>query len=136
MATINGTIQGCTLQYKSWSGDGGSSKPCRETWLMTLSFGAYTGSTDSANVSAVVGTINNKARDGKTRTFVVATPAGAGYDTARQAVYLVGASGQAITSLSSDAAAGNLGDVGATELTSATASQGVQWLVTVDVNNL
>lgn len=134
MATATATITGIHCLSKGHSGYGGSSVPARETWRFALSFPAYTGSTDTAAVSGVVAAINAHARDGKTRTFIVAVPGPAGADTAAQAVYLCGPSAQAITSLSSDNAAGNLADKGATELTSATASTGVSWDVTVDVN--
>lgn len=136
MATINGTITGVSQILKGNSGWGGTSVPSRETWLMTLSFPAYTGSSDVANVSAVIATINSHVRDGKTRTFISAIAAGAGVDGASQAVYLCGTgTNQAILTVSSDAAAGQLSDKGATELTATTGvTNGVQWLVTCDVN--
>lgn len=137
MATINGTITGVSQILKGHSGWGGSSVPSRESWLLTLSFPAYTGASDSANVSAVIATINAHARDGKTRTFIAALPVGAGVDGASQAVYLCGPAAQVIASLSTDAAAGNLADKGATELTATTGvTNGVQWEVVCDVSSL
>lgn len=137
MSAIAGTITGVSQILKGNSGWGGTSTPSRETWLLTLSFAAYTGSSDTASVAAVIATINAHARDGKTRTFIAALPAGAGVDGASQAVYLCGPAAQVIASLSSDAAAGNLADKAATELTATTGvTTGVQWEVVCDVNQL
>lgn len=140
MSAIAGTITGVSQVLKGNSGYGGTSVPSRETWLLTLSFPAYTGSSDTATVAGVIAAINSHCRDGKTRTFISALPAGAGYDAASpgQAVYLCGTgTNQAILTVSADAAAGQLSDKGATELTATTGvTNGVQWLVTCDVNYL
>ena len=124
MATITGTIMGVTeLRAKEPTG--------RKAYLVSANFGAYTGASDDAKLAGVGAAILAKTRNGKTYTLRGAVPAGAGYDTAVQAVYFTGASVQALT-VSSDDLTGNLSNAAGTELTSATASVGVELVVIVD----
>lgn len=124
MATVTGTITGVTLiRSKESSG--------RKAYLLTANFGAYTGSSDTAQLSAVGATILAHTRNGKTVTLRGALPMASGYDTANQAVYFTGAAVQADT-VSSDALTGNLSDITGTELTASTASAGVELCVIVD----
>lgn len=122
MATIDGTITGVHLLHGSPSGKGE-----RKTYLVVAKFAAYTGASDDARLLAVHTAIANKTRNGKTHTCRGALPAFAGQDTAGQAVY----AGGAITNTSGDLTF-NLANAAGTELTSATASDGVGLIVTVD----
>lgn len=127
MTLRTGTLQGVTFVAGDPSGTSGY-----KTYLCTYSFPVYTGSSDSATVLAVAAAISAKLRDGKTRVMVagvIPQRAGAGVDTAAQAVYFgtcVLAGTSSITDLTF-----NLTDVAQTELTSATASSGVPLLVQV-----
>ncbi len=126
------TLRTGTLQGVSFVAGDPSSVSGYKTYLLTYSFPAYTGSGDSATVLACAAAISAHMRDGKTRTMVagvVPQRAGAGVDTAGQAVYfgtclLAGTS--SITDLTFD-----LTDAAQTELTTATASSGVPLLVQV-----
>lgn len=124
MATASGTITGVSL-LRSKEGSG------RKAYLLTVNFPAYTGASDTAAISAVGAAILAKTRNGKTVTLRGALPIAAGRDTADQAVYFTGASVQAAT-VSSDDLTGNLSGADGTELTSATASKGVEICVIVD----
>ncbi len=128
MATIAGTIQGVDCQHKTHSGIGDN-----EVWLITVDFGAYTGSADTATVLAVGAAINATTRDGKTRTLRWAAPAHGGPDTADQAVYFTGASVHAAT-ISTDDLTGELSDDAGTEITTSTASTGVGLHVGISVS--
>lgn len=124
MGTALGTINGITeLRVKEGTG--------RKAYLLSANFPAYTGSTDTAQISAVGAAILAKTRNGKTVTLRGAVPAAAGYDTAAQAVYFTGAAVQALT-VSGDNLTGNLSDSSGTELTSSTAATGVELVVIVD----
>lgn len=124
MATISGTILGVTeLRTKESTG--------RKAYLVSCSFGAYSGSADTAALAGVGAAILAKTRNGRTVTLRGAVPAGPGYDTAAQAVYFTGASVQALT-VSSDDLTGNLSNAAGTELTASTASTGVELCVIVD----
>jgi hypothetical protein len=135
MAVATGTLQGCECVLKGNSGFGSSGAPAREIWRLTYAFVAYTGASDTAQVTGVVAAINGKARDGKTRTLIGGFPGPAGYDTNAQAVYLTGTAAQVLT-VSTNDLTGQLSGSNATELTSATASNGVSVLVIVDVNTV
>ncbi len=127
MTLRTGTLQGCTLVAGDPSGVSGY-----KTYLLTYSFPAYTGSGDSATVLACAAAISARMRDGKTRAMVagvIPQRAGAGYDTAGQAVYFgtcVLAGTSSITDLTFD-----LTNSAEVELTSSTASSGVPLLVQV-----
>lgn len=124
MATISGTIKGVTL-LRSQLNSG------RKAYLLAVDFGAYTGASDDATIAGVGAEIAASTRSGKTVTLRGAVPVGPGYDTASQAVYFTGAAVQALT-VSSDALTGNLSNAAGTELTSSTASKGVEICVIVD----
>lgn len=124
MATIAGTITGVSL-LRSKEGTG------RKAYLLTVDFAAYTGSGDTAQIAGVGAAILAKTRNGKTVTLRGAIPVAPGKDTAAQDVYFTGASVQAAT-VSSDALTGNLSAADGTELTSSTASKGVELCVIVD----
>lgn len=124
MATISGTITGVS-ELRAKLGDG------RKAYLVSVSFGAYTGASDTASISSVAATILAHTRNGKTMTLRGAVPIAPGSDTNAQAVYFTGASVQAAT-VSSDSLTGQLSAADGTELTSATASSGVELCVIVD----
>lgn len=120
MATATGTINGATLMRSNVS------TGARKTWLVSANFPAYTGSSDSATLTGVGAYISAHCRNGKTQTLRGAQSAGAGLDTNAQAVY-VGA-----CTVSTDALTFNLSDNTGTELTSSTASIGVELMVFLD----
>lgn len=128
MTAQAGTIEGVQLVSKTWSGYG-----AREVYLITASFPAYTGASDTATVTAVGAAVGTHVRDGKTRTLRWAAPAFAGYDTASQSVFYTGTAVQALT-ISSDDTTGQLSAAAGTELTSSTASVGVGFFVGIDVS--
>jgi hypothetical protein len=103
----------------------------RKAYLVTADFAAYTGASDTATVTGVGAAILAETRNGKTVTLRGAIPAGAGYDTANQAVYFTGTAVQAAT-VSSDDLTGQLSGADGTELTSSTACKGVGLIVIVD----
>lgn len=116
MATISGTIRGLQCMSRSFSGYGS-----REVWLLTADFGAYTGASDTAQITGVGAAINATARDGKTTTLLWGATAFPGADSNAQLVFPAGASVQAMT-VSSDDLTGNLANTSGTELTSSTAT--------------
>lgn len=122
MATIAGTITGVTLLR---------AKDARKAYLVTVDFAAYTGASDDATITGVGAAIAARTRNGKTNTLRSASCIGAGRDTAAQAVHFQGASVAALT-VSSDALTGELKTAAGVELTSSTASTGVELCVTVD----
>lgn len=126
MATITGTKLGARLLEKDSSVDGG----VRETWLVTASFGAYTASSDDAELAGVGAFIDAKARDGKTRTLRGAVPCMGGDNGSGTVVYFSGASVQALT-VSSDDLTGELNNKALTE-TNAAAGTEVGVAVIVD----
>lgn len=124
MAVVTGTITGVSeLRAKS--------HPGRKAYLMTVDFGVYTGAADTCSIANVAATILARTRNGKTMTLRGAVPIAPGYDTANQAVYATGTAVQAMT-VSSDSLTGQLSAADGTELTSATASKGVELCVIVD----
>ncbi len=124
MATIAGTITGVSL-LRSKEGSG------RKAYLLTVDFAAYTGAADDASIANVGATILAHTRNGKSVTLRGALPVAPGLDTNKQEVYFTGASVQAAT-VSTDALTGNLSNAAGSELTSATASKGVEICVIVD----
>lgn len=124
MSLIAGTITGVSL-LRSKEGSG------RKAYLLTADFAAYTGSADTATVTGVGAAILAHTRNGKTVTLRGAVPIAAGKDTASQDVYFTGTAAAALT-VSSDDLTGQLSNSSGTELTSATASKGVELCVIVD----
>lgn len=124
MAVASGTITGVSeLRVKS--------HPGRKAYLLTVDFGTYTGAADTASIANVGATILAHTRNGKSMTLRGAVPIAPGYDTNAQAVYFTGTAVQAAT-VSSDSLTGQLSGADGTELTSATASKGVELCVIVD----
>lgn len=119
MGTITGTIRGCNLKSRAFQGAGTTTRDHLEVWEVTADFAAYTGSTDTAALSAVSAAISARARDGKTRTLLWAAPAYCGGDANNQAVNFCGASVAALT-ISTDDLTGELCtvDTVSTEVTS------------------
>lgn len=128
MTVQAGTINGVTNVYGNFEGAGK-----RKAYMLSVSFPAYTGSTDTCSIAGVGAAIATSTKNGKGNppTLIAAICAGPGTDTNAQAIYATGTSGQPLT-VSTDALTGQLSGSDATELTSATASQGVLILVTVD----
>lgn len=124
MSVISGTIKGVT-NVRAQLNTG------RKAYLLAVDFGAYTGAADTAQIVGVGAAILATTRNAKTVTLRGAIPAAPGYDTAAQAVYFTGTAAQAAT-VSSDDLTGQLSNAAGTELTSATASKGVEILVIVD----
>jgi hypothetical protein len=125
MAVSDGTITGVSL-LRSKEGSG------RKLYLLTVDFPeTYTGASDTASIAAVGATILAHTRNGKTVTLRGALPIAPGKDTNAQDVYFTGASVQAAT-VSSDALTGQLSVAAGTEVTTATASKGVEIAVIVD----
>ena len=123
MSTISGTITGVSLLHGNPTGSG-----TRKTYLCTVDFAAYTGSSDSGQITTVAATISTFVRDGKTRALIadsVPFCVGPGSDTNAQAVYMGAAT------ISSTSITFNLTDGAGTELTSTTAVTGVQIAVCV-----
>lgn len=129
MANAAGTVQGIQILKGSWEGADASNSGAtsvRKVALITASFPAYTGSTDTVVWTGVDTAIQNASRNGRTATLRWASSAGPGSDTAGQAVYTsptITVSGGTLTC--------DLCGVTA-ELTAATASSGVQVLVGYD----
>lgn len=126
MSTINGSIKGVSLLSASVGGIG-----ARKAYLVTADFGVYSGSGDTATITGIGAAIATHVRNGKTNTLRAVAPIQPGVDTNAQAVYFTGTSVQAGT-ISSDDATGQLSDSGGTELSAATASQGVAIVAIVD----
>lgn len=118
MATIAGTITGVRFVSESPTG-----KTNDRVYEVTASFAAYTGASDSATVLAIPTAVQNATRNGKTFTLRYAMPAAAGVDTNAQDVY-AGA-----MTVSTNDLTFNLAVAAGTEITSATASTGVRFLV-------
>lgn len=127
MAAQNGTINGITAIYGNFEGVG-----TRKAYMLSVSFPAYTGASDTCTINGVGAAIATSTKNGKGNppTLKGGLCLGPGIDTNSQAVYATGASVEAMT-VSGDNLTGNLSDSTGTELTSATASQGVLVLVTV-----
>jgi hypothetical protein len=129
MAVIAGTITG--VSHVRSKTESNATQPSRKAYLVTASFGAYSGAADTASLTGVGAAILARTRNGKTVTLRGAVPAAAGKDTANQDVYMTGTAVQALT-VSSDDLTGQLSSRDGTELTSATPSKGVDLLVIVD----
>lgn len=127
MAVINGTITGCTLIDAS-KGLGGDH---RKAFLCSAAFAAYTGASDTYTVTGINTAVAAHERNGKTLTLIGVTPLNAGIDTNGQAVYLKAAPTLSNTTTTGDIAGDLTAADGSTELTSATASQGVQFIAVV-----
>lgn len=124
MSTVNGTVTGVTLVSGNPAGPVAtvsSTKYNRKSYLCTVDFPAYTGSTDTMTITGINTAIKSATRNGRSLTLIAVVPAFAGQDANAQAVFAVGSSSQ-IPTLSNTTttgdAAGNLGDAGATEVTS------------------
>lgn len=127
MAVQEGTITGATLLHKSsFSGIDN-----RETWLVSVSFPAYTASADTAIVNNVGAALSARARDSKTRTLVTAHTGAAGIDSAGVAVVFAAASAAPLT-CSTDDISGELGNAAFDEADRA-ASSGTGLIVTCDL---
>jgi len=127
MSTINGTITGVTL-IDANKGMGGDN---RKAFLCAASFAAYTGASDTYTVTGINTAIAAHERNGKTLTLLYVVPASCGLDTNGQAVYLKSAPTLSNTTTTGDIAGDLTAADGSTELTSATASQGVQFIAVV-----
>jgi len=134
MAEIDGTIRGVTLVHAPFAGAGTvSARDAREVWLLTADFAAYTASSDTAAIEDVGATISARCRDGKTRTVEWAAPAFGGQDSTPQAVYMLGASIDALA-VSTDKVTGELTDNDGTEVDTSGVTHGVGVLVSVTVS--
>lgn len=139
MGTINGTITGVTLVSGNPAGPVAtvsSTKYNRKSYLCTVDFPAYTGSTDTMTITGIITAINAATRNGRALTLRAVIPAYAGLDANAQAVFAVGSASQ-IPTLSNTTttgdAAGNLGDAAATEVTSTSGTtSGVGIIAVVD----
>jgi hypothetical protein len=121
MAVQNGTITGVSLLRH---------KDDMKTYLVTCDFPAYTGASDTATVTGLGVAIKAKNRNGKTHTLKSVECIGAGRDTNAQAVFFTGTAVWAAT-ISSDDATGHLAVAAGTEITSTTASKGVELAVVI-----
>lgn len=125
------TVDAVSLLSETPSGVGDATYGVRRVYLLSCSFPAYTGSTDSAKITGVAAAISGVVRDGRTITWqanaVQALCAAPGQDTAAQSVYA------GTFAVSSADLTFNLTDPTGTELTSTTGvSSGVQIAVAVD----
>jgi hypothetical protein len=124
MSTINGTITGVSLLR---------AKDTFKTYLVTCTFPAYTGASDTATVTGLGAAVLAHTRNGKTTTLKGCQCIAPGKDAAATplAVYFTGAAAWAAT-ISTDDATGNLSVEAGTEITSTTGSTvGVELAVTV-----
>jgi hypothetical protein len=126
MAVINGTIKGVSLVQGNVNGVGS-----RKAYLLSCDFPAYTGAADTSTITGVGAAITASVKNGKTLTLRGGICVGPGADTANQAVYCTGTAVQAMT-VSSDDLTGHLAVAAGTEITSTTATTGVQMIVVVD----
>lgn len=122
MATVSGTITGVSLLR---------AKGSRKTYLVSVNFGAYTGSADSADVKAVGAAITAHTRNGKTNTLRAGIAIGGGIDSNGQEIFLQGASSAALA-VATDDLQGILSASGGTEVPTSTAATGVEIAVVVD----
>lgn len=124
MSVINGTITGVNLL----KADG-----ALKTYEVTCNFAAYTGSSDTATVTALGAAVLAHVRNGKTTTLKAVQCIGAGKDANAQDVFFTGPSTWA-AAISSDDASGSdqLSDSAGSELTSTSGTtEGVKLAVTV-----
>jgi hypothetical protein len=126
MTVQAGTINGVTLVGSNFGG-----LEARKVYMLSVSFPAYTGSSDTCQIAGVGAAVATATKNGKTNTLRWGAPGPAGQDTAAQAVYATGTAVEAMT-VSSDALTGQLSDKAGTELTSSTASYGVLVFVGID----
>ena len=103
MSVIAGTIKGIQLLQGPWSGTG------RHAALVTVTFPAYTASSDTTNVAAVGAAIAARRRDGKTVLLKDVTESQAGKQGATE-FYLD------TLAVSTDAITGELSDIDGTEI--------------------
>lgn len=124
MTAQAGTITGVSLLVGNPGGNG-----LMRGYLLTVSFPAYTGSSDTftiAGVGAAIATHTRKAGTNTMKSDCVPVCCGPGIDTNAQLIY-AGA-----MTIATDALNGNLTTDGAgTEVTTSTASSGVQIFVPV-----
>lgn len=141
MATQNGTILGVTLL----SGDPAGSTSTvtgktytRKAYLLTCSFPAYTGSTDTATITGVGTAIATSTRNGAAVNLIAVVPALAGLDANAQGVHATGAASPAMTisnATTTGDAAGQLSDASGAELTATSGTTiGVGVIAIVDEN--
>ena len=123
------TVDAVSILSETPSGQGDSTYGIRRVYLLSCSFPAYTGASDSAKITGVASAISSAVRDGRTLTWqanaVQALCAAPGTD-GTQSVYA------GTFAVSSADLTFNLTDPTGTELSSAAASSGVQILVAVD----
>lgn len=127
MAVINGTVTGCSL-IDTNKGTGGE---IRKSFLCAASFAAYTGSSDTYTVTGILTAVAAHERNGKTLTLLSVAPANGGTDTNGQLVYIKAAPTLSNTTTTGDIAGDLTAADGSTELTAATASQGVSFIAVV-----
>lgn len=127
MSVINGTIRAVSVLSDSLAY---TKAGARKTAVVVADFGAYA-SADTATITGVNTAIQNAVKNGKTVTVRAALCHAPGADTAAQAVYFTGTAVQAAT-ISTGDLTGQLSGADGTELTSATASTGVQMIVSYD----
>lgn len=130
-----GTIDGISLVAGNPEGVGPIAGPptsgSRKAYQVFCTFPAYTGSTDTAQVSAVGAAIAATTKNGRTVTLIAAVPNNPGLDTNVQPVMLTGTAVQALT-ISGDNVTGQLSDHTGTEVTTSTAVSGVGFIAVVD----
>lgn len=127
MSVINGTIRAVSVLSDSLAY---TKAGARKTAVVVADFGVYA-SADTATITGVNTAIQNAVKNGKTVTLRAALCHAPGADTAAQAVYFTGTAVQAAT-ISTGDLTGQLSGADGTELTSATASTGVQMIVSYD----
>lgn len=124
MSVIAGTITGVTLVRAPVPGGG-----ARYSYLCTVNFAAYTGSSDSGSIVGVGAAIAAFVKDGKTLTLcagAIPVCVNPGQDTAGQDVYI------GTTTISTADITFNLTDAANSEVTSTTGvTTGVELLVPV-----
>lgn len=143
MGTQNGTIDGVTLLSGSLEGDTNTVSTTiytRKSYLITASFPAYVGSTDTATITGICTAIAAATRNGRALTLRFVAPVGPGKDTSSPPItaFFTGAANVAPTlsntTTTGDAAA-QLGDAAGTEIGTATgAVNGVTIVAIVDEN--
>lgn len=122
MATISGSIDGISLLQSNVSGLANG-----KAYLLSVSFPAYTGSTDDMKIAGVGAAIAAHTKSGVTPTLVGGICLNPGIDTNGQKVWA-----GALT-VSTDDLTGNLViSDRSTEITTSTACSGVQVVVIVD----
>lgn len=128
MSVINGTIRAVSVLSDSLAY---TKAGARKTAVVVADFGVYA-SADTATITGVNTAIQNAVKNGKTVTLRAALCHAPGADTAAQAVYFTGTAGVQAATISTGDLTGQLSGADGTELTSATASTGVQMIVSYD----